>query len=279
MSTAKTDKKILTDAQRHQLVRVKLDLSKDDLAKALSGSSMDLEKFTRVALTAWERGDENLMAAHPASIASAVMAAAQLGLSLDPLIGEAYLVARKNSKHDCMWAGLMIGYKGLLKRGRKSSSVEMFDAGVVYEGDELIVRQGTEPMLEHTRSLSVTKEPQVVAAWAVAHFKGGFKRIVVVPRWELDKARKQGAKYGPWVQHFGAMSQKTALRRLLAVCPMDEDTQSALGQEEANERGEFIDPRDFETGETQVVAGAPSNAAPVSVASIKAGIAGGKVAG
>ena len=255
---------IATTDDNERAVRTMLRGQKSQIQKALGGA-MGTEKFLRIALTAFGKGDDRLAQAHPVSVLSAVISAAQLGLSVDPLAGEAYLVSRWNKHRRCQWAQLMIGYQGLLKRARMSGEVAYFDAGVVHEGDSFEVQLGTEPTIIHERNLGldITEEPQVIAAYAIATFKGEeqYRRIYVCPRWEIEKARgrSDSSDRGPWKSDYAAMAQKTALRRLIKVCPMDPMTQAAVAQEEAEEGGEIIDIDMEPVGQPEAVEGAPTD--------------------
>lgn len=265
---------IATTDENAKKVRTLLRAQSRQIHVALAGA-MDTEKFVRVALTAFAKGDDKLASAHPLSVLSAVISAAQLGLSVDPLVGEAYLVSRWNKHRGCQWAQLMIGYQGLLKRSRMSGEIAYFDAGVVYVGDELDVRLGTDPHITHVRitDLAIAEEPEIIASYAIAHFRGEeqYKRVYLCPRWEIDKARarSESGEWGPWKTDYAAMAQKTALRRLLKICPMDEKTQAAIAREEAEEVGEVID-LDLDGGVAQEVADLEETSNPRTIEELKA---------
>ncbi len=235
--------KIVPLDERKKAIRSAMNAQKGEIAKALSGA-LDVDKFIRVALTAISTGDDSLLLADPVSLLGAITQAAQLGLSIDPFVGEAYLVARKNKDTGGYWASLMLGYQGLMKRARKSGEIDFFDGGAVYEGDKFKVIRDADgiPMVEHERGLEAKEEPRVIASWAIAHFANSrHRRLVVLPRWEIDKSKKMaggGGKYGPWKDHLGPMAIKTALRKLCKLLPMDEMTTTTLALEDANDRGE-----------------------------------------
>lgn len=215
-----------------------------EITKAL-GSDIDPKKYMRMAVTAIKTADSRLFSCPPVSVVIALTQAAQLGLEVDPLIGHAYVVPRWNTATSSMWGSLMLGYRGLLMRALRSGAVAMFDAGVVRRGDHFVVRQGSNPHLEHVEDFESPSEGEVIASYAIAHFANGYHRFVVCPRWRIEAAKKNSdlgkRSSGPWKTNYGEMAQKTALRRLCGFIPMDEDTRSAITREEMEESGRFLD--------------------------------------
>lgn len=235
---------VMTQKQKLQHLNSMFQGSKEQIVKALAGK-MNLEQFLRIALTTYSSGSKQLKKAEPVSIFGAVIQAAQLGLSVDPLLGEAYIIPRENRNTETVWASLQIGYQGLLKRCRISGAVKMFDAGVVRKGDRFEVSLGTDPRLVHERNLEPTKEPDILCSYAIAHFGGedNFKRIYVCPIYEINqaRARSESGNKGPWDTDYASMAQKTALRRLVKICPMDAVTKAAIAREEVEEVGGHFD--------------------------------------
>lgn len=220
---------------------------RQQISDALAGA-FDINQYVRMAMTAYSRGDKTLKQAHPVSIVGAVVQAAQAGLSLDPLLGEAYVVARKNKNTGGHWASLMIGYPGLMKRARRAQGVD-FDMAAVFVGDEFEYQQGTNPSIRHVRSEKPPPrgrdgKPEVRCAYAVAHFPSGYKRVYMMPRWEIDETRaRSGTPNGPaWRDNYPAMAAKSALRRVMKACPMDDMTARLISQEERAEVGKVTLP-------------------------------------
>jgi recombination protein RecT len=206
--------------------------SKGELARALAGS-LDVDKFTRVALTLYRSGDDKIQKCDPISFIAAVMQAAQLGLSVDPLLGEFWIIPRRSKAHGGrLIATTVIGYKGLLKRARRCPGVTNIDAGVVREGDMFDAQLGSTPSVMHRPMLSEERRP-VIAAYAVAWLKGGPPSIRVLDVAEIDAARERSeSPNGAWGTDYSAMARKTALRRLCPMLPLDELTLQQLARED-----------------------------------------------
>lgn len=216
---------------------------KSEIQSAL-GQSVDVDQYVRVALTAHARGNKGMLSANTTSILAALMQAAQMGLSVDPLVGEGYIIARRN-KHQGgqYWADFQFGYRGLIRRAMRHPAIEMVDCGVVYCGDVFEFQEGTNPELIHRRNLERSEEPAVLCTYAIVHFagEGQYKRIHVSPKWEAEKARALAGDDGIWDKHFAAMARKTAVKRLLWTCPMDPDTRAAMTREALMDDGDYID--------------------------------------
>lgn len=210
-----------------------------EFSRALS-RAIDVKQFTRVAMTVYQTGSD-LLECDPRTFIAACMQAAQLGLSVDPTLGEFYLIPRWNKHLGCKTVTTQIGYQGLLKRVRRSPLVDVIDAAVVRDGDGFEVVQGTTASLRHVPNLR-DKPGDIIAAWALCRFKSGATVFRVLPKWEIDAARSRSdSKSGPWVTDYAAMAMKTALRRLCKVIPTDDATRSLVFNEERDEAREFID--------------------------------------
>lgn len=233
-------------AQLRQL----LDGQRKQLNAALGGTA-NLDRYIRVVLTAFGRGGGKLHECPPSSVYAAALQAAQLGLSVDPLVGEAYLVPRWNKNRGCQWCSLIVGFHGLLRRVRASGEIASVDAGVVYVGDDFSYERGSDPWIKHSGDVDEDQPPggggasSVRCAWAIAHFKaeGSKPRTEITRKWQIESSRiASGASFGPWVTHYDRMAQKTALRRLCAVLPMDDLTREAIAREEiAEATGEVVE--------------------------------------
>lgn len=228
---------IATYSDRFRLVRGELtkDSAMAELDKALAGR-IPRDFFARCALTAYKGGGDRMMAADPRSFLSCVIQVAQLGLSPDPLLGEVHFVPRGGH------VTIMMGYQGLLTLVRRSGQIAAIDAGVVHERDEIEVERGLQQRLRHVPSLS--DDPgEVRAAYAIAHLSTGLPVFWLSPRWEIERARAAAGNKSPaWASDYGAMAQKTALRRLCKLLPRHPDAAAAIALEERGEMGIPIDP-------------------------------------
>ena len=168
---------------------------------------------------------------NPQSFAASIIKAVSLELSVDPAMGEGYLVPVWDSKVRANVIGLWLGYKGLRKLALRDPDITACYADVVFDSDYFEWQTGTTHEVIHRRDITRTKpEPadgdvlphHIVAAYAVCRFRDGRQIVRVLARWELEKVRddaltqgKRRKSFGPWFDHPEAMCSKSALRRLL----------------------------------------------------------------
>lgn len=176
------------------------------------------------------------------SLFNAAMSAAVLGLEVDGVTGQAYLIPFKNR------AQLVIGYKGMNTLAARSGITVTGE--VVREGDDFDFDEG-EGWVKHKKQLSGTGR-RIIAAWAKAATIGRPPVVKVVALDELMavKAKSPGAKRSdsPWNDPaigFPAMCEKTAKRRLFRNMPLNIAQLAARMDEAVDEQGvpAWIDPR------------------------------------
>jgi recombination protein RecT len=224
-----------------------LEKWKVEFANALP-RHIKIDQFLRVALTTITK-NRDLLQCTQASVLGCLIQSAQLGLQVDGLLGEAYLIPFNNkqwdgSKHkECQ---LIIGYRGFMKLGRNSGEVSTFKACTVYHGDKFVITDGLEPRLEHEKSetppdFSKGFENAVRGAYAIARMKDGSVSFVFLWKWEIDRARNaskaKDSKTSPWTTHYPEMCEKTAIRRLAKYMPQSPDLQRAAILDELADAG------------------------------------------
>ena len=211
---------------------------------------MNPERVFGIVVAAASRNPQLLECTFP-SIAQAVMQAAELGLTPGAMLGEAYLVPRKNRKAnpvvtECL---LIPGYKGLLKLARQSGMIQEINAQLVFKGEVFEVEMGLEPRLKHIPDLSkrapVTDpkdaRERVLYLYAVAKFKDGGHAYEVMTLDEIEAIRlRESDKPGPWKTDYGQMARKTVLRRLCNYLPKSPDLEKAIALESAHTAGEKV---------------------------------------
>ena len=77
----------------------------------------------------------NLLLCDPESIITSIMQVGSLGLDLNPTLGEAYLIPRKNYKTQSMECTVQIGFKGLEKLACATGAVSYIQPREVREND------------------------------------------------------------------------------------------------------------------------------------------------
>lgn len=206
-----------------------------------------LDSFVRVTLAAMQTSPK-IFECSQESILLSLMRAASYGLVPDGgALGHGYLVPFWNGKakrNDCQFVP---GYRGLIKLARNSGEVADVWAEVVYEADmqppgKFRYELGLEQTLEHKRNDDAEDAGQLLYAYAVARFKDGEKRFVVMNRREVlaIKAKtasrtKEGDVFGPWNDHEAEMWKKTAVRRLSKMLPLSPEVAAAMNQDEESE--------------------------------------------
>src|SRR6185437_5144847 len=167
------------------------------------------------------------------SLFNAAMSAACLGLEVDGVTGQAYLIPFKGK------AQLVIGYKGFNTLAARSGIT--ITGNIVRQGDEFDYQLGSAAYVRHKPKSS---KGAITHAWACAQ---SMDRPAVVEVLDYDellavKNRSPGAKRSdsPWndpVIGFPAMCQKTAKRRLARSMPLNIMQQAARLDEAVDEQG------------------------------------------
>lgn len=158
------------------------------------------------------------------SIIKAITNVASVRLSLNPVLGLAYLTPRfVGGRWECV---LMPSYKGLQKLAQDTGVVRIVESRIVYDGDLFEVEYGLNPDIKHK---PCGKKENIIAAYAVAKLQTGEVQFEVMMKSELDdirglsdswKALEAGkVKSAIWKDHEGEMCRKTVVKRLLKYLP------------------------------------------------------------
>lgn len=227
---------ILPYAEKLKTLRGELLRSKSEILKALP-NHLDAERMFRLYLTC-AQVTPRLGDCLPVSVVGAVMQSAQLGLSLEGVLGEAYLIPRRNKNVGGAYvAHFQIGYKGLRKLARQADSdLRDIFAVPVFKNDVFDYELGLNPTLTH-RPVKQGSRGHLIAAYAVAWWKDEYKRFFVADEDVITKARqssdafkrsaREGTNDSPWHTHPEAMWQKTAIIRLCGQMTLSSDSMLA----------------------------------------------------
>lgn len=197
----------------------------------------------------------DLLDAHRPSLHAAIGTAASMGLSILPVLGEAWLIPRRRNVGTyeqprwVEWVNFQIGYKGLIKLAHRSNLVDSVFVEVAYRGEPYVYRGGTNPGIEHepVEEFRTRAWDDIVAAYAVVFLKGSSRpTFEAVSRKELSDVRSStGSKYkecaDTWRDHPEAMARKTALIRVAKLLPREDKLREfhvAVGHELALEGGQ-----------------------------------------
>lgn len=192
-----------------------LDRMKPEIERALP-KHIDMERFTRIALTA-VRTNDALKKAKPVSFIAALMNAAQLGLEPNTPLGECYIIPRK--RKGAWEAQFQLGYKGLVNLAWQSGLVSELEFDKVCENDEFEYAKGADGVFYHKPNLNGDRG-NCFAYYAYIKTKSGGFISVVMSKAEVKAHAKEHSdsyksKYSPWKNHFDMMAYKTCLKRLI----------------------------------------------------------------
>jgi recombination protein RecT len=125
------------------------------------GKTMPVERLMRTIMISVERLPK-LLDCDRQSIFNAAMSAACLGLEVDGVTGQAYLIPFKGK------AQLVIGYKGINTMAARSGIT--ITGAVVRDGDQFDYELGSDAFVKHVPALG--NKGRIVATWAVAAANG-----------------------------------------------------------------------------------------------------------
>jgi recombination protein RecT len=215
-------------------LRAAIKASEGQFALALP-QHVDPGRFLRAALTAINVVPK-LAQCTQESVLAGLMQAAQLGLEVADVRGQAYLIPRWDSKAGCNKASFQLGYRGMIDLAARGGITVTVDD--ICANDQYDFERGTNAFLRHKPTLADRGE--VIAYYAVATFADQRQpAFVVMGKGEAEAHRdkfastktKQGDIYGTWVDHFDAMARKTVIRKLLNYLPATVELRQAAAIE------------------------------------------------
>ena len=176
------------------------------------------------------------------SILKSVVNIASIGLTLNPVAKEAYLVPRKK-KIDNIYvveAHLEPSYIGLIKLITNAGSVSNIQTNLVYENDEFNIIYSLNTDFRHVPKLN-GEAGKIVGVYSVATLHNGEKQFEYMNRQQVEVIRehseswlsylknKEKAKEGEairnpiWITDEGEMFRKTCLKRMSKYLPRSGD--------------------------------------------------------
>lgn len=211
--------------------------------KSVATKHLTAERIVKLVVGEFSRNPK-LSECDPNSIVLCALAFSQLGLEPGSLLGQAYMIPRKNKKTQRLEANFQLGYKGKITLNYRSGMYEFIYADIVYRDDKFEYEYGSSAFLRHIPDgSSVNRRPSdIVASYAIAHLKGSTRPVFrVVPKVEIDesRARSQSKDDGPWVTDYPQMARKTAIHRLEPYLPMSTEMAVAHALEDKSDAGEL----------------------------------------
>jgi recombination protein RecT len=222
------------DPRRQAVAWLNSENIKEQVERALP-NHVPFDWFLRIAQTAI-LNNPGLAAADKASLLRELVAVAQLGLVLDPQLGEAWLIVDNKGK-----VQRRIGYQGLRKLALQSGKVTALNAQAVYENDRCEISLGDAPSVKHSIDIKAADRGKVIGCYAVGKVEGTNEPIVEWMSWKQIEDHRdrysdagRNKKSGPWADSLGEieMGRKTAFRRLCKWLPKSPLLLEALTNED-----------------------------------------------
>jgi recombination protein RecT len=240
-------------------------------------------QLIRDALTA-VRMTKNLDKCEASSVLGALMTCAQLGLR-PGVLGHAWVLPfwdrKANDGRGGYRAQLVIGYQGYVELAHRSPKVASIIARTAYEGDVFDVDYGIADTIVHKPNL-FGERGAPTAYYAIVKYTSGGYAFFVMSHTDMLKYRdenataktREGKVFGPWIDNFEGMAQKTVVRQLAKWMPKSTELATAIAADEGIRvdlrptsdpaettehpevvEGEVIDPDSAAQGETTAAAG------------------------
>lgn len=216
-----------------------LTKGKDQIAMALP-KHITPDRMLRVVLTSVVKNPKILECTN-ASIFSAVLQSAQLGVMPDGVLGEAYLIPRKNK--GVMHCNFQIGYKGLVNLAKRAVPGTVVRVNPVYKGDVWEWNMIDGPIKHEKTTESGTVDSDITHFYAIIKYPHGGSDFAVMTNDQMDRHMKkysQNWKYDSsiWQTDYPAMGKKTVLIQALKYAQLSPEINHAVGLDGQSERGE-----------------------------------------
>jgi recombination protein RecT len=199
------------------------------------GSLMPVERLLRTVITSAERNPDLLTKCNRQSLFNAAMTFAVLGLEVDGVTGQGYLIPFKGVVQP------VIGYLGYNTLGARAGYT--ITGRVVREGDPFEFDE-SEGVVHHRRVLGGevgSDSRRIIGAWAkaAALHRPSVVRVMSVDELLAVKAKSPRGDKPPWSDPeigYPAMCEKTVKRRLRRDMPLTVYQSAAVMEETYEER-------------------------------------------
>lgn len=196
------------------------DEAKSKLSQALAGLNVSPERFTRTALAALAASPFVVERCSAGSIVAAILRAATLRLELDPALGQAYIVPRRDQ------ATLQIGARGWVDLAHRTGRLVAIDVGDICENDVVDYVRGTAPRLDVRPPIGKPRG-KPLAYYCAAQWRDGGSTVEVMSVEEIHAIRdahsEEWQRRGPqsvWGKHPQEMAKKTVVSRARKTWPV-----------------------------------------------------------
>ena len=198
-------------------------LSQEGVKTLVRNSVKDDKSFISSLLTAVSQNPQ-LAQCDQASILSAGLTGASLGLQCNQTLGQFYMLPFNDTKNNRKVAQFVLGYKGLLQLAIRSGYYERINVVPIKEGEYISYN----PLTEEFKSQiimddTVREKTATIGYYAMFKYSNGFTKTLY---WSKEKMENHALTYSKgyaakkgytfWEKDFDAMAQKTMLRQILS---------------------------------------------------------------
>ena len=187
------------------------------------------DQFTVAIRTAINKNPK-LAECDSGSFLTSMISAAQMGIAPDGRNG--YLIPRWNGKTSRMECTFMPSYIGLVTLVRKNPEVADIYAETVCEHDAFRITKGLHRDIVHEVNVKESRGP-IIGVYAVIAYKDGRNSWEFLSREEVEAVRNRSDSWKahvakgydtPWKTDEGEMFKKTALKRLIKLADISQET-------------------------------------------------------
>lgn len=220
-----------------------IELKKSQLMLSFQNDQQKLNKFESNLLRLC--ANSSLKDCSPMSIVGAAMQAVYLGLDLDPILGQAYVVPRWNNKLKRTEASFLTGYQGFVELIRRSGKLLSYNTVLIYERENWNLEYTLFGINFSHKPLSPSKRgDKIIGGYMIAFLKDGGNHLEFMWNEEIESIEllSDSAKsnFSPWKANSlsrEAMMKKTVIRRAFKSLPKSNEIAKVVALEEATEAG------------------------------------------
>lgn len=167
------------------------------------------------------------------SLLTSLLNIARVGLTLNPVSKEAYLIPRYNSTSKKVECHLEPSYIGLTKLLTDTGNIRMIQTNLIYDGDTFEVLLGTKTEIKHIPYYANKKDKgEIVGVYSIATLNTGEIQYEHMIKSDVDEIRNKSESYKAfkdgktrtsiWNDFESEMIRKTCLKRIYKYLPRSE---------------------------------------------------------
>jgi recombination protein RecT len=216
-------------------------------AAKFADSQLDFDKEQVFAVEQLMKNSYSMKVAsnNPQSVKLAMYNVAMVGLSLNPQLGQAYLIPRRLRSNEDPKIVLDISYRGLIDIGTSSNSILCAKSELVYSNDKFEYNGPMEkPLHEFDPFMSKQERGELKGAYCQAKLPSGDYLIETMSLQAMHEVRDKSDAYkngvGPWIDWAEQMYLKCPVKRGFKWWPNQNQRMGAALKLLNEENGEGI---------------------------------------